>query len=72
MAVEVGEAVKVGRTSRGGKELRSHLYECKITAGKPIALGCREFSWLEPKDLLRLPFATADKEMAKALGAKAE
>lgn len=70
MDVDVGDEIKVVRTSRGGKDLRIHFYECKITAGKPMALGCREFSWLAPKDLLRLPFAAADKEMAKALGAK--
>jgi mutator protein MutT len=70
MDVEVGEEVKVVKTSRGGKELRIHFYQCRITSGKPVALGCREFSWLAPKDLLRLPFAAADKEMAKELGKK--
>jgi mutator protein MutT len=70
MDVEVGEEIKVVRTSRGGKELRIHFHKCRITAGKPVALGCREFSWLAPKDLLRLPFAAADKEMAKELGKK--
>jgi mutator protein MutT len=65
--VEVGDEVKSVRTSRSGKDLLIHFYECKITAGKPVALGCREFSWLAPKDLVRLPFAAADKEMAKEL-----
>ena len=65
--VDVGDEVKAIRTSRGGKDLLIHFYECKITAGKPVALGCREFSWLAPKDLVRLPFASADKEMAKGL-----
>ena len=70
MDVEVGDEIKVVRTSRGDKNLEIHFYKCRITAGKPVALGCREFSWLAPKDLLRLPFAAADKEMARALGAK--
>ena len=70
MDVEVGDEVKAVRTSRGGRELLIHFYACSITAGKPMALGCREFSWLAPKDLLRLPFAPADKEMAKELAAK--
>ena len=72
MDVEVGEEVKVVKTSRGEKRLLIHLYECRITAGKPVAFGCREFSWLAPKDLLSLPFAAADKEMARALGGKEE
>ena len=72
MDVEVGDAVKVVKTSRGDKKLLIHFYECKITAGKPVALGCREFSWLAPKDLLSLPFAAADKAMAKQLGVKEE
>jgi len=70
MDVEVGEELKTVRTSRGGKTLLIHFYACKITAGRPMALGCREFSWLAPKDLLRLPFAHADKEMARQLGDK--
>jgi 8-oxo-dGTP diphosphatase len=72
MDVEVGDEVKVVKASRGEKRLMIHFYKCKITAGKPVALGCREFSWLAPKDLLSLPFAAADKEMARQLGAKEE
>jgi 8-oxo-dGTP diphosphatase len=72
MDVEVGDAVKVVKASRGDKKLLIHFYECKITAGKPVALGCREFSWLAPKDLLSLPFAAADKAMARQLGVKEE
>jgi len=72
MDVEVGDEVNVVKTSRGDKKLLIHFYECKITAGQPVALGCREFSWLAPKDLLSLPFAAADKAMAKQLGAKEE
>ena len=70
--VKVGDEVKAVRTTRSGKELLIHFYECKITAGKPVALGCREFSWLAPKDLVRLPFAAADKEMARELAGKEE
>jgi mutator protein MutT len=72
MDVEVGGEIKVVKTSREDRELHIHFYECRITAGKPLALGCREFSWLAPKDLMRLPFATADKEMARELGAKTD
>jgi 8-oxo-dGTP diphosphatase len=72
MDVEVGEEVKVVKTSRGDKKLLIHFLECKITAGMPVALGCREFSWLAPKDLLALPFAAADKAMARQLGGKEE
>ena len=70
MDIEVGDEMKVVKTSRSDTELHIHFYNCKITAGQPLALGCREFSWLAPKDLLRLPFASADKAMAKDLGAK--
>ena len=66
--VDVGDEVKsIRASSRGGKELLIHFYACKITAGKPLALGCREFSWLAPNDLVRLPFASADKAMALSL-----
>ncbi len=68
MDVEVGDEIKVVKTSRGGSDLYIHFFECRITAGRPMALGCREFSWLAPKDLMRLPFAAADKEMARQLG----
>ena len=68
--VEVGDEIKAIRASRRGKGLLIHFYACKITAGKPVALGCREFSWLAPKDLVRLPFASADKAMAKELAEK--
>lgn len=72
MDVEVGDEIKVVKTSRGEKTLMIHFYECRITAGKPVALGCREFSWLAPKDLLSLPFAAADKAMARELATKEE
>jgi len=72
MDVKVGDEIKVVKTSRGDDALMIHFFECKITAGKPVALGCREFSWLAPKDLLRLPFAAADKAMAKQLATKEE
>ncbi len=72
MDVEVGDEIKVVKTTRDERELQIHFYECRITAGKPLALGCREFSWLAPKDLMRLPFASADKEMARELGTKTD
>jgi mutator protein MutT len=72
MDVEVGDEVKSVKASRGQKKLMIHFYECRITAGKPVALGCREFSWLAPKDLLSLPFAAADKAMARELATKEE
>ena len=72
MDIEVGEEIKMVKASRDDRELHIHFYACRITAGKPIALGCREFSWLAPKDLMRLPFAAADKEMARELGAKTQ
>jgi mutator protein MutT len=68
--VEVGDQVKAIRASRKGRELLIHFFACRITAGKPVALGCREFSWLAPKDLVRLPFASADKAMARELADK--
>jgi len=70
MDIEVGEELKTVKATRGDKKLLIHFFKCRITAGSPMALGCREFSWLAPKDLLRLPFAHADKEMARALGEK--
>lgn len=72
MDVEVGDEIKVVKTTRDERELQIHFYKCRITAGKPLALGCREFSWLAPKDLMRLPFASADKEMARELGTKTD
>ena len=72
MDVEAGDEIKVVKASRGDDTLEIHFFECRITAGKPVALGCREFSWLVPKDLLALPFAAADKAMAKQLASKEE
>ena len=44
-----------------------HVFHCRYRSGPPQALGCAEWRWVQPRDLSRYAFPTADRKILAAL-----
>ncbi len=49
------------------KTVRIRFIFAKRVAGSPEAIGCEEFRWVLPPDLLELPFPEADRPLVDGL-----
>ena len=44
-----------------------HVYKCHYSSGKPKTLGCRDWRWIQPKELKKYAFPAANQPIIHQL-----
>jgi A/G-specific adenine glycosylase len=65
--VGVGEALIVVRHAYTHFRITLHAFICRLEAGEPQCLECRDFRWARLGEIQDLPMAVTDRKIAEAL-----
>jgi A/G-specific adenine glycosylase len=68
LEVEIGQPVTTIRHAYTHFRITLHAFECRYLGGEPRALGCADWRWVLPADLLKYAFPVTDQKIAVALG----
>lgn len=69
VGIKVGKLVLDQRHDYLDRTVHLHFFECYILDGKPIARGVREMAWVEPSELDRFEFPSANQRLLEKLKA---
>jgi mutator protein MutT len=65
--VEVGPLIKRTRHAYALCTMTLHFFRCTIRSGTPRAIGCQDFEWVEPAELVHYPFPQANVPILQEL-----
>lgn len=72
LIVEVGSRHKALSFEYPDRVVALYFYWARILKGKPKAIGCRDFKWVQPAELLNFTFPPADSELILELSKPTE
>jgi len=67
LEIAVGEPVTTVRHAYSHFRITLHAFHCRVVRGKPRALDCADFRWVQPGELARFPFSVADQKIIPSL-----
>lgn len=65
--IEVGTLIRTVKYSYAYCTLTLHFYRCTIRSGAPSPVGCQDFRWVEPGELIHYPFPEANRPIIQEL-----
>jgi 8-oxo-dGTP diphosphatase len=69
VSVEVGKLISFVRHPYERYTIELHLYECRLSRGKPEKLNVNDFAWVQSDEFEHYPFTPADEiSVAQLLG----
>ena len=67
LEIEVGRLLKKVRYAYAFVTVELHFFLCSIRSGLPQAIGCQDFMWVRPEELVHYPFPPATIPMIQEL-----
>ena len=67
LEVEVGPLIKKIRYAYAFITVGMHFFRCSIISGIPQAIGCQDYEWVKPEDLVNYPFPPANQPIIEEL-----
>jgi len=67
ISVEVGQKVYAVKHAYTHFKITLHVFHCVIISGKPKAIGCQQWRWIEPMQLDEFAFPKADRSIIDSI-----
>jgi A/G-specific adenine glycosylase len=71
ISIEVGSRRMIIAHGYSHYAVRLHVFECRYKSGRPRAIGCQQFRWMEAAELKTLAFPAANRRIIETLVAEA-
>ncbi len=72
LIIEVGARHRASSFEYPDRVVNLYFYWARVLKGKPRAIGCRDFKWVQPAELLNYTFPPADAELILELSKPTE